>query len=122
MSFNEIAGVRIIAIPGTKGITKTFCYSLLTFCIANAVSIQAAVAAESSAADSDTRKEQSLVVTAETSDDSTSSPAQAYTVPATRAGTKLNLTQRDIPQSVSVLTQQADRLRNITLGQIQLGI
>ncbi len=113
MHFKEIAGIYSIAVPGASGITRTFCYSLLTLCIANAVSIQSAVAAESSAAASDTFKEESLVVTADTGGDSTSNSAQSYTVPATRAGTKLNLTQRDIPQSVSVLTQQRIRDQNL---------
>ena len=76
--------------------------------IIEAVTLQSAFAAES-----DHRSEQSLVVTADTSDDSTPDPARAYTVPATRAGTKLNLTQRDIPQSVSGLTRQ--RIKDQTL-------
>nr|WP_235289964.1 TonB-dependent receptor plug domain-containing protein [Klebsiella variicola] len=113
MSFKEIAGIHAIAISGAPGITRTFCYSLLPLCIANAVSIQSAVAAESSDAASAPLKEESLVVTADTGGDSTFNSAQSYTVPATRAGTKLNLTQRDIPQSVSVLTQQRIRDQNL---------
>ena len=124
MSFREISGIHAIAAPDASGITRTFYYSLLTLCIANAVSLQSAVAADSSAAASDTSKEQLLVVTADTSGYSASNPAQSYTVPTTRAGTKLNLTQRDIPQAVSVLTQQritdqnlqnmGDALANVT--------
>lgn len=105
MSFKEISTIRAIAMPG---MTKTFCYSLLTLAIIEAVTLQSAFAAES-----DLRNEQSLVVTADTSDDSTPDPARAYTVPATRAGTKLNLTQRDIPQSVSVLTRQRIKDQNL---------
>ncbi|HCB0101318.1 TPA: ferric-rhodotorulic acid/ferric-coprogen receptor FhuE [Klebsiella pneumoniae] len=88
-------------------------FSLLTLCIANAVGIHSAVAAEASSATGDTSKEELLVVNADTGGDSTSNPAQSYTVPATRAGTRLNLTQRDIPQSVSVLTQQRIQDQNL---------
>ncbi|HEI8866808.1 TPA: ferric-rhodotorulic acid/ferric-coprogen receptor FhuE [Serratia odorifera] len=46
-------------------------------------------------------------------------PEQDYAVPVTRAGTKMALTPRDIPQSVSVITQQRMQDQDLqTIGDV----
>lgn len=110
MSFHKVSGklARTTAFR-TTGLKKNFTLSLLTLCIGSTLNVTAAYAAESdTSAQDEKRSEQSLVVTAQDngSESATPDPAKSYTVPVTRAGTKMNLTQRDIPQSVSVVTQQ----------------
>lgn len=57
------------------------------------------------AADS-TKTEQTLTVDASASSDMQEQAAKDYSVPVTRAGTKMALTARDIPQSVSIVSKQ----------------
>ncbi|MCA1178019.1 MULTISPECIES: ferric-rhodotorulic acid/ferric-coprogen receptor FhuE [unclassified Pantoea] len=57
------------------------------------------------AADS-TTTEQTLTVDASASSDAQEQAAKDYSVPVTRAGTKMALTARDIPQSVSIVSKQ----------------
>jgi outer-membrane receptor for ferric coprogen and ferric-rhodotorulic acid len=57
------------------------------------------------AADS-TNTEQTLTVDASASSDAQEQAAKDYSVPVTRAGTKMALTARDIPQSVSIVSKQ----------------
>ncbi len=70
-----------------------------------AVLVAASVAQSAHAADTAASSEQTLVV-----DASASSTGQQdvrdYSVPITRAGTKMALTARDIPQSVTVVSKQ----------------
>lgn len=70
--------------------------SLLAVLIASALPVSAAETAQ---------KEQNLVVNAAT-DDSSNTAETDYNVPVTRAATKLALTARDTPQSISVITKQ----------------
>lgn len=117
MTFKERCGNQARAAVCAPGFKKNFSYSLLTLCISHALIIHEAGAAANTG---NASAEESLVVTA----DASTATAQAYTAPATRAGTKMNLTQRDIPQAVSVMTQQrikdqdlqdvGDALTNIT--------
>jgi len=75
--------------------TKTLTVSLLTLAI-HAV-VNPALAAENSS-------EQDIVVYGDT--DNAADEQQDYAVKTTRAGTKMLLAPRDVPQSVSVVTQQ----------------
>lgn len=75
---------------------KTFYLSLLAL----AVHPLTAAAAESH----DSAAQQEMVVDATT--DNTSDEQHDYAVKTTRAGTKMLLTPRDVPQSVSIVTQQ----------------
>lgn len=120
MSFNQYRGEQADAALSTTGSTKKFAVSALTLCIISLLSLQSAAAANSAA----TTDEQTLLVTADGNSEAKTNAEQSWTVPATRAGTKMNLTARDIPQSVSVLTQQriadqnlqnlGDALANVT--------
>jgi outer-membrane receptor for ferric coprogen and ferric-rhodotorulic acid len=87
-----------------SGIRKTFTVSLLAMAVHALLNPIAAQAADNSSSTSNTQ--QDLVVDATTSGDSTAQDKQDYQVKTTRAGTKLLLTPRDVPQSVSVVTQQ----------------
>lgn len=80
---------------------KRSALSLLSVAIGLALTSGLAFAADSST--------QTLTVTGQdenSTEGSTSQEAHRYTVPITRSGTKMNLTNRDIPQSVSVITEQ----------------
>lgn len=87
-------------LPRGRGITSSHFPSLLALSITSALASHAAYAATGEAAESDT-----IVVNA-TADAAATQASQDYNVPATRAGTKMLMTQRDIPQSVSVVTEQ----------------
>lgn len=78
-----------------SAVKKTFTLSLLA--IAVHTLLNPAIAAE-------TFQQPDIVV--EASVDDAQSDAQDYTVKTTRAGTKMRLAPRDIPQSVSVITEQ----------------
>ena len=80
-----------------SGFRKTFRVSLLAVAVPALFTPRLAQAAEES--------QQDLVVKAAPENDNRSSE-QDYAVQTTRAGTKLLLTPRDVPQSVSVVTQQ----------------
>ncbi|MFE8148655.1 ferric-rhodotorulic acid/ferric-coprogen receptor FhuE [Brenneria goodwinii] len=111
MSFKQVSGRA----PGVRGVKHYFTVSLIALGVANAVGLAAARAADSTTAPASSQAQQSndsngdtVIVSAGGGDntDSVSQPEHDYTVPATRAGTKLNLTPRDIPQSVSIVTKQ----------------
>lgn len=78
-----------------SGFRNSFSVSLLTLAI-HALFHPALAAEETS---------QDMVVSA-TPDETSDSGKQNYAVQTTRAGTKLMLTPRDVPQSLSVVTQQ----------------
>lgn len=101
MSFDNLFGKAPGVSQRASGLTHGFTFSLMALCVAGALHPSIVRAADSST-------EQTMVVEADGSAEQKSKEEQAksYTVPATRAGTKLNLTQRDNPQSVSVVTQQ----------------
>jgi len=80
---------------------KTFTVSLLAMAVHALLNPMTAQAADNSS-----NTQQDLVVDATTSGDNTAQDKQDYQVKTTRAGTKLLLTPRDVPQSVSVVTQQ----------------
>ncbi|MDE1186791.1 MAG: ferric-rhodotorulic acid/ferric-coprogen receptor FhuE [Pantoea sp.] len=84
-----------------SGMRKTFTVSLLAMAVHALLNPMTAQAADSSS-----NTQQDLVVDATTSGDNTAQDKQDYQVKTTRAGTKLLLTPRDVPQSVSVVTQQ----------------
>ena len=84
----------------TGRLTRMPALSLLSVVIAAALQVPV-----STAADSDNSQSTTLVVTG--SENSMDTPKSAdYAVPVTRAATGLALTNRDTPQSVSVITQQ----------------
>ncbi|MBP2199854.1 ferric-rhodotorulic acid/ferric-coprogen receptor FhuE [Pantoea cypripedii] len=84
-----------------SGLRKTFTVSLLAMAVHALLNPMTAQAADNSS-----NTQQDLVVDATTSGDNTAQDKQDYQVKTTRAGTKLLLTPRDVPQSVSVVTQQ----------------
>ncbi|MEG3131708.1 ferric-rhodotorulic acid/ferric-coprogen receptor FhuE [Pantoea cypripedii] len=84
-----------------SGLRKTFTVSLLAMAVHALLNPMTAQAADNSS-----NTQQDLVVDATTNGDSTTQDKQDYQVKTTRAGTKLLLTPRDVPQSVSVVTQQ----------------
>lgn len=84
-----------------SGMRKTFTVSLLAMAVHALLNPMTAQAADNSS-----NTQQDLVVDATTSGDNTAQDKQDYQVKTTRAGTKLLLTPRDVPQSVSVVTQQ----------------
>lgn len=102
MSFNQFCGRGTHAVLSATRLNKRYVFSLMALSVTSALSAPAAHAAE-----------QTIVVTADDSSGAKSDAAKSYTVPATRSGTKLNLTQRDNPQSVSVLTQQRIKDQNL---------
>lgn len=81
-----------------SGIRKTYSVSLLAMAVHTLLNPGIVQAADNT--------QQDLVVNAITSDNSGDNEKQDYAVKTTRAGTKLLLTPRDVPQSVSVVTQQ----------------
>nr|WP_310618156.1 ferric-rhodotorulic acid/ferric-coprogen receptor FhuE [Pantoea cypripedii] len=85
-----------------SGLRKTFTVSLLAMAVHALLNPMTAQAADNSSSNT----QQDLVVDATTSGNSTTQDKQDYQVKTTRAGTKLLLTPRDVPQSVSVVTQQ----------------
>ncbi len=76
--------------------------SLLAVVVAAALQVPYASAAETTEANN---KEQNLVVNA-TTDSASSTQETDYNVPVTRSATKMALTARDTPQSVSVISKQ----------------
>lgn len=121
MSFTERCGNQQ---RNTAGLKKKFSYSLLITCISHVLFVNDANAVDSSSQKDNNRSEESIVVISDGRNGKVVDSSRSYTVPATRAGTKLNLSQRDIPQSVSVMTQErikdqdlqdvGDALANVT--------
>lgn len=91
-----------------KGQTmRKFTCSLLSLSIGSLFAVNPTLAAERAAS------QETIVVSAEESDNSADEAGGTYTTPVTRAGTKMNLTARDIPQSVSVTTAQRLKDQNL---------
>lgn len=88
------------ASSSASGISKTFRVSLLALAVNSLLNPVMALAADNA------KKEDVLVVDATPSDNGGEQASQDYQVKTTRAGTKLLLTPRDVPQSMSVITQQ----------------
>lgn len=84
---------------------QTFTVSLLTLAIHALLQPVTVQAAESAGQD--------LVVETTTRSDSADNNPQDYAVKITRAGTKLLLTPRDVPQSLSIVTQQRMQDQNL---------
>lgn len=83
--------------------------SLLAVCIAMAF-----IPASGFAANEDT-----VIVDGSATADSTSGEEQDYSVKSTTAGTKMQMTQRDIPQSVTIVSQQRMEDQQLqTLGDV----
>lgn len=81
-----------------------------------AVLVSAALHLPQAAAQATEQEDNILVEAAAGDDDATQ---QDYSVPITRAGTKMNLTARDIPQSVSVIGRQRMQDQQMqTLGNV----
>ncbi|MFJ5160364.1 ferric-rhodotorulic acid/ferric-coprogen receptor FhuE [Pantoea sp. NPDC088449] len=91
MSFEDLRVRKPGSVP-----PRALRLSLLAMLIASGI----AQAAES------TPPEQTLNVDASASADQQEQAAKDYSVPVTRAGTKMALTARDIPQSVSIVSKQ----------------
>ncbi|AHF77010.1 TonB-dependent siderophore receptor [Sodalis praecaptivus] len=86
-------------------IRKTFTVSLLAMAVQTLLNQAMAQTTESSSTKSDSQNDV-IVVNATSDGDNGGAENKDYQVTTTRAGTKLLLTPRDIPQSVSVITQQ----------------
>ena len=102
MSFNgrgSGAGLR------ASDIKNTFTVSMLALAIHALITPGAAQAAESNT--------QETIVVDGSATTTANNDQQAYTVKTTRAGTKMLLSQRDVPQSVSVVTQQRMQDQNL---------
>lgn len=116
MSFSQPGGNNPCATSRFSGINRTYRYSIITLCIASALTAPLANAADSTSSNTKTNTSdttQTLVVTAKEGQSPQNTAEKSYTVPVTRAGTKMNLTQRDIPQSMSVITQQRIKDQNL---------
>ncbi|WHU89940.1 ferric-rhodotorulic acid/ferric-coprogen receptor FhuE [Pantoea agglomerans] len=88
----------------TSALQRPFRFSLLAVIVASSLAHNAAHAAETGApAASDN---QTMTVSASADDAVAASPATDYSVPVTRAGTKMLGTVRDVPQSVSIVSKQ----------------
>ncbi|WP_158783404.1 ferric-rhodotorulic acid/ferric-coprogen receptor FhuE [Pantoea sp. BAV 3049] len=90
---------------------KTFTVSVLAWVIHVAVTPFPALAAEASSDSKTPTLQQELVVDATTDDAFTTQ--QDYAVKITRAGTKMLMTPRDVPQSLSVVTKQRMQDQNL---------
>ena len=99
--------------------SSTFTFSLLALAIHSLITSGMAQAAESgasAAATSGTPQEMVVTGSAEASDNS---DKQDYTVQTTRVGTKMLLAPRDVPQSVSVITEERMRDQSLqSLGDV----
>ncbi|MDL4915860.1 MAG: ferric-rhodotorulic acid/ferric-coprogen receptor FhuE [Enterobacterales bacterium endosymbiont of Blomia tropicalis] len=88
-----------------SGNRKTFSVSLLAMAVHILIHPTQVQAADNSSSTAASETQQDMVVDASI-DDNTAEEQHDYQVKTTRAGTKLLLTPRDVPQSVSVVTQQ----------------
>lgn len=89
----------------TPPMNKLFTLSLLALSIHSLVALPEAQAADTTGSATNASP-QDVVVYGATTDNTDDQTKQDYQVKTTRAGTKLLLTPRDIPQSLSVITQQ----------------
>jgi outer membrane receptor for ferric coprogen and ferric-rhodotorulic acid len=119
-SMGKIMSVRHrktgMPVPGGR---HTFAFSLLALAIHALMApprVQAAETDVSTAATSGAAQEMVVTGSAETS---ASDEEQDYTTSTTRAGTKMMLAPRDVPQSVSVLTEQRMQDQNLqSIGDV----
>ena len=87
-------------------------YSVVAALVAVAIQVPHASAAEV------TKEQQTLTVDA-TASTASNTAATDYSVPVTNAGTKMSLTARDIPQSVSIISKQRMQDQQLqSLGQV----
>lgn len=87
-------------------------YSVVAALVAVAIQLPHASAAEVA------KEQQSLTVEA-TASSAADTAATDYSVPVTNAGTKMSLTARDIPQSVSIISEQRMQDQQLqSLGQV----
>ncbi|WP_147197042.1 ferric-rhodotorulic acid/ferric-coprogen receptor FhuE [Pantoea sp. CCBC3-3-1] len=95
----------------TLTIKQTFTVSLLTLAIQTVIH-----PAHAAAIDTTTAAQQDMVVSASADN---SAEQQDYAVQTTRAGTKMLLTPRDVPQSLSVVTKQRMQDQNLqSVGEV----
>ncbi|MDH2066900.1 ferric-rhodotorulic acid/ferric-coprogen receptor FhuE [Pantoea sp. GD03673] len=112
MSFTRVSSESDSSGKSQSTRNTKFAFSVVALMVSNALFCSVAHAAELSD-NKNLSSDQTLTVTADEAVAPATSAEQSYTVPATRAGTKLNLTQRDIPQSVSTLTEQRIKDQNL---------
>ncbi|MGV8927079.1 MAG: ferric-rhodotorulic acid/ferric-coprogen receptor FhuE [Ewingella sp.] len=97
-----ISGINAVKLVKNESNNIGLKLSLSVIAVLISSSLHSAQAAETS---NKKTTEDTLVVTGQ-NDNDTGSTAQDYSVPVTTAGTKMALTQRDIPQSVSIISKQ----------------
>ncbi|WCG82338.1 ferric-rhodotorulic acid/ferric-coprogen receptor FhuE [Pectobacterium sp. A5351] len=113
MSFGVTRAEKTRVCDSSLAVAKPFGISLLALLISASFFPAQAVAEENSAS-GDT-----LVVSANVNASAEASDPKDYSVKVTNAGTKMTLTQRDIPQSVSVISQQRIEDQNLqTIGEV----
>lgn len=113
MSFRVTRAGKTRVCDSSLAGAKPFGVSLLALLI-SASFLPAQAAAEENPASGDT-----LVVSANANANAEASAPQDYSVKVTNAGTKMTLTPRDIPQSVSVISQQRIEDQNLeTIGEV----
>ncbi|MBA5603253.1 ferric-rhodotorulic acid/ferric-coprogen receptor FhuE [Pectobacterium aroidearum] len=113
MSFRVTRAGKTRVCDSSLAGAKPFGVSLLALLI-SASFLPAQAAAEENPTSGDT-----LVVSANTNANAEASAPQDYSVKVTNAGTKMTLTPRDIPQSVSVISQQRIEDQNLqTIGEV----
>ncbi|MFJ5398720.1 ferric-rhodotorulic acid/ferric-coprogen receptor FhuE [Pectobacterium sp. 21LCBS03] len=113
MSFRVTRAGKTRVCDSSLAGVKPFGVSLLALLI-SASFLPAQVAAEENPASGDT-----LVVSANANANAEASDPQDYSVKVTNAGTKMTLTPRDIPQSVSVISQQRIEDQGLqTIGEV----
>ena len=91
-------------VTGTSALLRPFRFSLLAVIVTSSLAHNVARAAETSTPAAS--RDQTLTVSASADDAVTTSPKTDYSVPVTRAGTKMLGTVRDVPQSVSIVSTQ----------------
>ncbi|MDY4323735.1 ferric-rhodotorulic acid/ferric-coprogen receptor FhuE [Pectobacterium brasiliense] len=113
MSFRVTRAGKTRVCDSSLAGVKPFGVSLLALLI-SASFLPAQAAAEENPASGDT-----LVVSANANANAEASDPQDYSVKVTNAGTKMTLTPRDIPQSVSVISQQRIEDQGLqTIGEV----
>ncbi|MEQ6967161.1 ferric-rhodotorulic acid/ferric-coprogen receptor FhuE [Pectobacterium polaris] len=113
MSFRVTRAGKTRVCDSSLAGAKPFGVSLLALLI-SASFLPAQAAAEENPASGDT-----LVVSANANANAEASDPQDYSVKVTNAGTKMTLTPRDIPQSVSVISQQRIEDQGLqTIGEV----
>lgn len=113
MSFRVTRAEKTRVCDSSLAGVKPFGVSLLAL-LNSASFLPAQATAEENPASGDT-----LVVSANANANAEASDPQDYSVKVTSAGTKMTLTPRDIPQSVSVISQQRIEDQGLqTIGEV----